>query len=98
LVLIFFPPQNQNFVKTWNFHLCLSKYLVFQNQNLALKNQNLALKNQNLGILKLISFDFNSILGFLSLLSHAATQGLLFCFNTVIFMPHNQVIISCSTY
>ena len=77
MVLIFFPPQNQNFVKTLNFHLCLSKYLVLQNQNLALKNQ-------NLGFLKLISFDFHSILGFLSLLSNAATQGLsTLCFNSV---------------
>ena len=65
----FFSTTNQNFVKTLNFHLCLRKYLV-------LKNQNLALKNQNLGFLQLISFDFHSILGFLSLSSHAATQGL----------------------
>ena len=66
----FFSPDNQNFVKTLTFHLCLSKHLVF-------RNQNLAFENQNLGFLKLISFDFPSILGFLSLLSHATTQGLL---------------------
>ena len=56
--MIFFPTQNQNFVKTLNFHLCLTKYLILQNQNIALENQ-------NLGFLKLISFDFHSILGFL---------------------------------
>ena len=48
---------------------------VNRNPSLA-QNQNFALKNQNLGFLQLISFDFHSILGFLSLSSHAATQGL----------------------
>ena len=42
------------------------------------QNQNLALKNQNLVFLKSISFDFLSILGFLS----AAIQGLPYCLNS----------------
>jgi hypothetical protein len=54
-------------------------------QNGELKNQNLVLKNQNLSPVKSLSFDFYSILGFLTLLSHAASYS-----NRLLQMGYNR--------
>ena len=49
------------------------KTLYLKIKTLYLENQNPALKNQNLWFFKMYKFWFYSILGFLSLFSHATT-------------------------